>query len=81
MKITKQHLNSLASLIRDVDERNTIGCDGCFELMSQYADAMLEGIELDDAMQAVQIHLSECPCCRYEYEALQAALEEVATAQ
>lgn len=78
MKITKQHLDRLGSLIRDVDERNTLGCDGCFELMSQYADAMLEGIELDDAMQAVQIHLSECPCCRYEYEALQAALAEVA---
>jgi hypothetical protein len=81
MKITKQHLESLGSLIRDVDERNTLGCDGCFELLSQYADAMLEGIELDDAMQAVQIHLSECPCCRYEYEALQAALAEVAAAQ
>ncbi len=51
MKITKQHLDTLGSLIRDVDERNTLGCDGCFELMSQYADAMVEGIELDDAMQ------------------------------
>lgn len=81
MKITKQHLDTLGALIRDVDERNTLGCDGCFELMSRYADAMVEGIELDDAMQAVQIHLSECPCCRYEYEALQAALAEVATAQ
>jgi hypothetical protein len=80
MKITKQHLDTLGSLIRDVDERNTLGCDGCFELMSQYADAMAEGIELDDAMQAVQIHLLECPCCRYEYEALQAALAEVAAA-
>jgi predicted anti-sigma-YlaC factor YlaD len=81
MKITKQHLDTLGSLIRDVDERNTLGCDGCFELMSQYADVMLDGIDLDDAMQAVQIHLSECPCCRYEYEALQAALAEVATVQ
>lgn len=79
MKLTKQHLNSLAALIRDVDERNTLGCDGCYELMGQYADAILEGIELDAAMQAVQIHLMECPCCRHEYEALQEALAEVAT--
>jgi len=78
MKITKQHLEVLGSLIQDVDERNSLGCDGCFDLLSRFADVTIEGVDLDDTMQAVKIHLSECICCRYEYEALNAALAEIA---
>lgn len=47
-----------------------LDCDGCFELSAQFADAEMNGEELNDLLKAVQVHLSQCPCCAYEYESL-----------
>ena len=47
-----------------------LDCDGCFELSAQFADAEINGTELSDLLKAVQVHLSQCPCCAYEYESL-----------
>ena len=47
-----------------------LDCDGCFNLAAEFADAELRGIELPNALNAVQIHLNQCPCCAYEYQAL-----------
>lgn len=47
-----------------------LDCDGCFGLSAQLADAEISGAELNDILQAVRVHLSECPCCAYEYAAL-----------
>ena len=47
-----------------------LDCDGCFELSAQFADAQINGEELCDLLKAVQVHLSQCPCCAYEYESL-----------
>jgi hypothetical protein len=45
-------------------------CDGCCELSAQFAEAETSGAELSDLLKAVQIHLNQCPCCAYEYDAL-----------
>ncbi len=77
MKLNDQQLAMLGSLVAQVDERDQLGCDGCFELMAQFADAMMAGDVLDPTLEAVQAHLSQCRCCRYEYEALLTALHEI----
>ena len=53
-----------------------LNCDGCFELMAAFADAELCGDEPSDALKAVKIHFSQCPCCAYEYATLLEALQE-----
>ena len=47
-----------------------LDCDGCFELSAQFAEAELNGQELSNVLKAVQVHMSQCPCCAYEYQAL-----------
>lgn len=47
-----------------------LDCDGCFELSAEFAEAEMNGEELGDLLKAVQVHLSQCPCCAYEYESL-----------
>ena len=79
MKLTSEQTNELKSLIQSVTEQDTLGCDGCFDLISEYADAIRSGEKLGPAMMAVKAHVEQCRCCRYEYEALLIALEEVAT--
>jgi hypothetical protein len=62
--------NSISSAVPD-----QMDCDGCFELSAQLAEAELNGKELDDLLKAVRVHMSQCPCCAYEYEALLEAVQ------
>ena len=77
MKLNQQKLAVLGTLIAHVDERDQLGCDGCVELMAQFADVMMARGELDSTLEAVRSHLEQCRCCRYEYEALLIALREI----
>jgi len=45
--------------------------------MDQLAQAELEGREVPQALELVQIHLEQCKCCRDEYDALLTALREI----
>ena len=56
---------SISSAIPD-----QMDCDGCFELSAQFAEAEMNGEQLSDVLKAVQIHMSQCPCCAYEYQSL-----------
>lgn len=78
MRLSEQQFAQLSSLVADFDESDTLGCDGCFELMAQFADAMQAQEPLTPLLEAVQAHLQQCRCCRYEYEALLVALREIA---
>jgi len=64
--------NLLASISKAVPDG--LNCDGCFELVAELAEAQRRGDELSGALQAVQVHFSQCPCCAYEYETLLEAL-------
>lgn len=76
MKLSYQQVNHLIELsFATVDD--TLGCDGCLELMDQFAQAELDDRLMSDAMEAVRIHLEQCKCCKDEYEALMIALREV----
>lgn len=57
---------------------DSLECDGCFALVAEFAEAEKRGDELSDTMKLVQIHLRQCPCCAYEYEAM---IEAILAAQ
>lgn len=61
----KKLFESIYSTVPD-----SLDCDGCFELSAQLVDAEMTGENLSALLKSVQVHLSQCPCCAYEYEAL-----------
>lgn len=77
MKLDAKQLAELIQLTVTARGEDTLGCNGCFELMDQLAQAELEGLEVPKSLELVQIHLEQCTCCRDEYDALLTALREV----
>ena len=76
MRLTPKQLTELISMATSV-KGEALGCDGCFALMDQLAQAELEGCAIPDALQIVQAHVTQCKCCRDEYDSLLTALREV----
>ncbi len=70
-----QVINLIELVVATRDD--SLGCDGCLELMDQFAQAELDGTTIPKALECVQIHLEQCKCCKDEYEALMIALREV----
>ena len=64
-----QLLESIAIAVPD-----SLDCEGCFELVAEFAEAEKRGDRLSDSLKLVQIHLQQCACCAYEYEALMEAI-------
>ena len=61
---------------RDVLERllgprePEVGCDECFELIDEYVELELAGLDPTARLPRVRAHLGGCPACREEHEAL-----------
>ncbi|GEM_PF-2484895 len=51
-------------------EEEEIGCDECFEELDRFAELVLAGREIPEALWLVQAHLERCGDCREEFEAL-----------
>lgn len=49
-----------------------VSCDDCFELLDQYVDQELTGVDPDVALPGVRAHLDGCPACREDYQSLRA---------
>ncbi len=47
-----------------------VSCDECFELLDQYVDLELTGVDPDERIPGMRAHLEGCPACREEYESL-----------
>ncbi|MCP4891233.1 hypothetical protein N9D23_13095 [Rubripirellula sp.] len=77
MKLTPKQLSELIQLAVQSRPDDTIGCDGCHELMEEFAQAELDGVEISDSLLVVQAHLAQCRCCRAEYKALIEGLREI----
>ena len=45
-----------------------IGCDACFDLLDEYVDLELEGVDADTRIPGMRTHLKGCPACHEEYE-------------
>lgn len=52
-----------------------IGCDACGEHMDRLAELVLNGAELDEALEVVRKHVDCCSGCQAEFEALIAILK------
>jgi hypothetical protein len=76
MKLTHEQFAHLVELTI-ASRRDTLGCDGCYELMDEFAQAELDGVEVPETLQAVRTHLTQCKCCRDEYDALLTALRAI----
>lgn len=76
MKLTPKQLANLVAMATSV-KGEALGCDGCFALMDQLAQADIEGRAVPDALQIVQSHITQCKCCKDEYDSLLAALREI----
>jgi hypothetical protein len=76
MKLTHEQFSHLVELTIS-SRRDTLGCDGCYELMDEFAQAELDGVDVPETLQAVHAHLTQCKCCRDEYDALLTALRAI----
>ena len=76
MQLSYQQLTDLIELAVTTKE-DSLGCDGCLELMDQFAQTELDGASIPIALECVRTHLERCKCCKDEYEALIIALREV----
>ena len=52
------------------------GCEACFEVLDQYAEALLRGEHAESRFQDVVAHLRHCEACREDTEGLLAAFRE-----
>ena len=77
MKLDAKQLTDLIHLTATARGDDTLGCNGCFDLMDQLAQAELEDRGVPQALEMVRIHLEQCKCCRDEYDALLTALREI----
>lgn len=59
-------------------EEYEISCLECFDLLDQYADIIMEGVDPCEIMPAVRQHLNNCPACTDEFETLMLMLREAA---
>jgi len=69
MTITYTQAVQMLSLISQAVP-DQLDCDGCFELLSEFAERELRGEEPSESLKLVEVHLTQCSCCRYEYETL-----------
>jgi predicted anti-sigma-YlaC factor YlaD len=47
-----------------------VTCDQCFELLDEYVDLELQGLDADARIPGMRAHLEGCPACRDEHDAL-----------
>jgi hypothetical protein len=50
------------------------GCEACFEILDQYAEAVLRGEDVVSRFPEVIAHLQQCDACREDTEGFLAAL-------
>lgn len=49
-----------------------VTCEQCFELLDEYVELELQGVDADARMPGVRTHLDGCPACREDHESLRA---------
>ena len=54
---------------------DSMDCDECFCEIARFAEQELAGKTIPEAMQRVQDHLANCPCCQDEFQALLEGLQ------
>jgi hypothetical protein len=53
-----------------------LGCDECFDVLDEFVELELAGLDADARIPGLRAHLEGCPACREEHEALRALVGE-----
>jgi hypothetical protein len=70
----EQHLRKLIETIFQVHQDGDIDCETCSAQFHCLVEKVAAGANLCDLLPEVEAHLSCCPDCREEYEALLAVI-------
>ncbi len=76
MPLSNKQVSKLIGMVTDASP-DTLDCDGCFAHIAEFAEAELTNREIPEALKAVQVHLSQCGCCKDEYNVLLDSLREL----
>jgi hypothetical protein len=55
-----------------------LGCQECFELVNEYAELELVGIEAGTLIPGLRTHLDGCSACNEDHKSLRALLAQLA---
>jgi hypothetical protein len=47
-----------------------VSCDECFELLDEYVDLEVRGLDADARLPGLRGHLAGCPACHEDHESL-----------
>jgi hypothetical protein len=76
MSLSKEEINDLMRLVARTKD-DEIDCEGCLASVAEFAEQQLAGRSIPAGLEAVEHHLSVCPECHEEYEALLRALKSM----
>jgi hypothetical protein len=51
-----------------------VSCDQCFELLDEYVELELAGLDADARLPGLRTHLDGCRACREDHESLRALI-------
>jgi len=66
MPLSKEQIKALLKHVVRAEE-DSIDCDGCYGQVAEFSEAQLEGAEIPQALEAVEVHLRQCGCCNDEF--------------
>ena len=69
MALTHEQLDKLLGLVGSTQD-DELDCDGCMDLIAEFAEYQLSDLPLPEALKKVQVHLESCACCAEEYQLL-----------
>jgi anti-sigma factor RsiW len=49
-----------------------VTCERCFELLDEYVDLEVDGLDANARLPGLHAHLAGCPACREDHESLRA---------
>jgi hypothetical protein len=71
--MTKSHDNQRERLERLLGPSgDQVSCEQCFELLDEYVELELAGVDADARIPGLRAHLQGCPACREDHESLRA---------
>ena len=75
----KIELNTLKKVLQTltITQQEEMTCGECYTEIDQYVDMLREGVSPAEVMPLVKHHITLCPPCREEFEALLIALEAI----
>jgi len=70
----EKHSDSLERLLGPTGQE--LSCEQCFELLDQYVELELSGVDADARLPGLRNHLDGCPACHEDHESLRALVAE-----